>query len=612
MAKKNRSTVRLSLPPVIEPRPAQVDQGTVLEVKLGQIHIDDRNDRLVHNDAAIAELAESMAKRGLLEPIVVGVVGDEHGARGAEKYTLVAGHRRFAAAKLLKWDEIRAVVRVYQDDDTLQLDRATENVHRLELNPVEEAYAVGGMIDAAMDQAAQAAADEALSSGSLKIEDASDVRHQAQVRKRAIEIVAGKLGKSVTWVNDRAYLSRLSGKARQLVLDGRLPLTYAREICKVADPDRRDELARDWAAGPELGALPGDFDDLKFEVGRVLYSLAQVPWNKSVPFAGAPACDACPHNSVNQPRLFDHVAPQDVGDQRRYQGQFKRSTNFKEPAAGVCTHEACFKEKSATTNRQLAAKSRTIARRIKELPKADRPAITAKHLQEAAPSLKVDVPRFLDPNKLVASVKDEMTKKPDNKSSSGGPAQVKAKEKSAAEIAKEKAEDELFDALEKRQEKLEDEILKVISKDPMAKVALAVVHQSTLWRQICCSKWQRRYDGKSAATAANKPGVQQLINLLANPSPAHLKAAGESLKAEHLSDYSFIYAATDVVDRLAKAMGLTVPPRPTLEQFLPKDVDDKKGKGNAKVKRHVDEADLDAVDDAGDNQPVNKKARKKG
>ncbi len=600
MAKKKSGTVVVSLPPVkrspTEARPALVDQGTVLEVKISEIDTDDRNDRIVHDESAIAELADSMEKRGLLEPVVVGVMGDAFGASGPEKYMLVAGHRRLAAAKLLRWETIRAVVRTYEADEHLQLDRAVENVHRLELNPVEEAYAVAGMIEAVMGRAEQAVADAALAAGGLAIEDASDIRHQAQVRKRAIEIVARKLGKSITWVNDRAYLSRLSGKARQLVLDGRLPLTYAREICKVADPDRRDELARDFAAGGEFGSLPGDFDDLKFEVGRVLYSLAQVPWDKSVPFAGAAACDACPHNSLNQPRLFEHVAPQDPGNQRGYQGMHKRTTSFKEPAAGVCTHESCFKEKTAITSRQLAAKGKSIARRINELPKKERPEVTARKLQEIGPELKVEIPRFLDPNKLVTRVKEEMTRRPANKTSSGEPAKVKTSQKSEAEVFRELAENELYEALQKRQAKIESQVLKEISKDPLAKAALAVVQSSTLWRDLEGDRWTHRHGAKKALSAASKPGVQQLINLLANPTLEGLKHAGEFLKAESLMQFEEVHAGSDVVDRLAKAMGLTVPPRPKLEDFLP----DTKG---------VTEADLDKVDAAKPGRRA-KKARK--
>lgn len=565
MAKKTKTTTSSDAPKIsITPGPARVDQGEIWDdLEIGNITTDSRNDRLA-KDETIDELAISMRERGLLEPVVVGrLPGKQDGP-----FTLVAGHRRLEAAKRLGWQTIRAVVRDYSSDQDLQLDRAVENVHRLELNPLEEAFAVAGMIESTMDAAAQAQADDALDTGGLKSEEEIPVRQLAQTRKRAIEIVAGKLGKSVTWVTDRAFLSRLSGKARQLVLDGRLPLTHAREICKCADPDRRDALAQEFAAGTEIGSTPGSYDELRGRVGETLMSLAQVPWRLDVAFAGAPSCDACPANSANQPKLFEHHAPCDRG----YHGP---GTPFKEPVAGVCLNSKCFQEKAAVTNRQLAAKGKSLARRINDLPKADRPEVTAKKIAEAAPTLKVDVPKFLDPNKLVTRVKEEMTRRPTNKTSSGEPAKVKTKERSAADVAKEKAEDDLYEALQTRQAKLEKKIVDQLAKDPLARAALAIAQQSKLWHDLDGYLWSHRRDLKKAGDAASKPGMQQLINMLANPTLEGMRLAGAYVKCEHLLEYGYIHAQTYVVDRLAKAMGLDVPPRPTLEQFMPQPEGDK-------------------------------------
>lgn len=559
-------------------KPGAYDAGTVQDVKVCDIVVDNRNDRLLEPGEAERELAESMASRGLLEPIVVGVNG-AFGAKGTIIH-LVAGHRRLAAAKLLKWEWIRATVRTYTSDDELQLDRATENIHRLELNPVEEAYAVGGMIEAALPAARQAMADAALGSKALASDDIDDVRYAAQARRKAIELVAGKLGKSVTWVTDRAYLSRLDGPARQLVLDGRLPMQYAREICKVADPKRRSELAEEYAAGKGHGDRPGDFDELKFEVGRVLYSLAQVPWNKDVPFAGAPACTSCPHNSANQPALFAHVPPQDVGN-RGYFGKWKNSRSFKEPEAGVCTREECFKEKSATTNRQFGAMTRSLARRVKALPAKERPEVTAKKIAELGATLKVEVPRYLDATKLATAVKSEMAARPKAGKSKSSPAAIyQSPKKSEAQLAKERAQDEHEEVLRKRQGKLEKAILEVISKDPLRRAALAMVQDSSLWRDLGKS-WD-----KSSTKAAAKPGLHQLINLLANPTIEGFRSAGEFVRAEYLNTYDEIDVNTDVVDRIAKALGIVVPPRPVLEEPkpAPKAEPEPEGKKSKKAK----------------------------
>ena len=542
----------------VERGPAKTDEGDVQMLEIASIHTDLRNDRLINEDESLRELAGSMRERGLLEPVVVGKL---EMSDGGTILRLVAGHRRLAAARLLGWTTIRAVVRAYITDDDLQLDRAIENVHRLELNPIEEAYAVGGMIDAAMGPARQAIADEALKRGTLAADDPSDVRLEAAVRKRAIEIVAGRLGKSVTWVSDRSLLSRLAGKARDLVLESRLPMAHAREICKVADPARRNELAAKYAAADKPGARPGDFGELRSEVAGCIMSLAQVPWKLDVPFAGAPACEACPKNSANIPRLFEHHQPCQPG----YHGP---GAVYKEPAAGVCTDRTCFGEKSAATNRLIASRGKTIARRIRELPKAERPAaVTAKSVADLGAKLKVDVPRYVEPSRLAARASEEMSRRPEPKRSAAdkGPGVLK---KSAAEVAREKAETLLWEALESRANKIEKAILARVAPDPMRKAALAILQKSTLWCDLSASIWNDR-ERNFAKETSQRPGLQQLINLLANPTIEGIRHAGDFLKAEALSSkYVNISPETDVIDRLAKAFDVPVPPRPTLEQFM--------------------------------------------
>ncbi|MCK6475305.1 MAG: ParB/RepB/Spo0J family partition protein [Phycisphaerales bacterium] len=559
---KTQPHAQPAAPAPVATGPAKADEGDVQLLTIADIMTDCRNDRLdrlVDQDDLLRELAGSMRERGLLEPVVVGKL---EMSDGGTILRLVAGHRRLAAARLLGWTTIRAVVRTYITDDDLQLDRATENVHRLNLNPIEEAYAVGGMIDAAMGPARQAIADEALKRGTLAADDPSDVRLEAAVRKRAIEIVAGRLGKSVTWVSDRSLLSRLAGKARDLVLEGRLPMAHAREICKVADPARRNELAAKYAAADKPGARPGDFGELRSEVAGCIMSLHQVPWKLDVPFAGAPACERCPKNSANIPRLFEHHQPCQPG----YHGP---GAVYKEPAAGVCTDRACFGEKSAATNRLIASRGKTLARRVRELPKAERPAaVTAKSVAELGAKLKVDVPRHVEPSRLAARATEEMSRRPEPKRSvaDNRPA---VSQKSAAEEARKQAFSKLWNALAARSEKIEKAVLAKIAADPMRRAALAIAQSSTLWQDLSVNRWSGR-DRAQAQKAAEKPGLQQLINMLVSPTPEGFRQAGEFLKVERLSgDYQDISPETDVIDRIAKAFDVPVPPRPTLEQFTP-------------------------------------------
>lgn len=580
--------------PTIQPR-LRANEGIVEEIPLLKIAVGNRNDRLLEPGDAERELAESMASRGLLEPIVVGIVGDQGGAGGAQEYQLVAGHRRLAAAKLLKWEMIRATVRIYADDDELQLDRATENIHRLDLNPVEEAYAVGGMIEAALPAVRREMVDAALGSKALASDDIGDVRYVAQARRRAIEMVANKLGKSVTWVTDRSFLSLLPEDARDLVLEGRLPMNHAREICKVADPRRRTELAKRFAAGKKHGDRPGDFSDLRSEVADNLMSLAQVPWKLDTPFAGAPACQSCPKNSANQPRLFEHIPPSSHGTHYGHE-------SFKEPAAGVCTDKVCFSEKKTQANRQLAAKAGTMARRLKEVPKSERPEVTAKVIDGLGRELKVDVPRFLDPSQVASRVKEEMARGPERASKpKSGP--VQPAKRTAEDEAKLKARGDFWDALYKRQTAIEKRIVTECARDPLKRAALAVVTESPLWSELSAT-WSGASNSqrKRAKNASEKAGMQQLINLVANPSLEGFRMAGEFIRCDGIG-YRDIEPTTDIIDRLAKALGIDVPPRPVLEEPKPAakaepEPKGKKTRSGKKASRGVTTQDLDDLEES--------------
>jgi ParB family chromosome partitioning protein len=88
---------------------------------------------------ALAELADSMRSSGLLQPIVVRPVGEG-------EYELIAGERRWRAARTLGWQEIGAVVREV-DDQTLLTFALVENLQRDALSPIEEALGYQRLID---------------------------------------------------------------------------------------------------------------------------------------------------------------------------------------------------------------------------------------------------------------------------------------------------------------------------------------------------------------------------------------------------------------------------------------------------------------------------------
>ena len=84
------------------------------------------------SEDSIKELAETLDKDGLLQPIVVREDGDQ--------YEIIAGERRYRAAKSLGWETIPAIVKNMDDDQAASL-ALIENLQREDLNPIDEAKA---------------------------------------------------------------------------------------------------------------------------------------------------------------------------------------------------------------------------------------------------------------------------------------------------------------------------------------------------------------------------------------------------------------------------------------------------------------------------------------
>ena len=121
-----------------------VPGATFAELPVKIIVPNPRQPRQVFDEDDITELAASIKEVGLLQPIVVRRVDDEEGR--AESYELVMGERRLRAAKEAGLETIPAVVRYTEDQDLLR-DALLENLHRVQLNPLEEAAAYQQLLE---------------------------------------------------------------------------------------------------------------------------------------------------------------------------------------------------------------------------------------------------------------------------------------------------------------------------------------------------------------------------------------------------------------------------------------------------------------------------------
>ncbi len=194
---------------------APVEGAYFVELPPEQIRPNRAQPRTVFDEDAMAELVHSVREIGLLQPIVVR-------RSGPEEYELVMGERRWRAGQAAGLERIPAIVRETDDTDMLR-DALLENLHRAQLNPLEEASAYAQLL-----------------------EDFG-ITH---------EELAQRIGRSRPQISNTLRLLRLSPAVQRRVAAGVLSAGHARALLSVDDADLQDRLAsRIVAEGISVRAL---------------------------------------------------------------------------------------------------------------------------------------------------------------------------------------------------------------------------------------------------------------------------------------------------------------------------------------------------------------------
>jgi ParB family chromosome partitioning protein len=183
-------------------RPAQVAGAYFAELPVSSIAPNARQPRQVFEEEAMAELVHSINEVGLLQPVVVRPTGDS-------SYELIMGERRWRAVQDAGLDTIPAIVRQTGDDDMLR-DALLENLHRAELNPLEEAAAYRQLLD-----------DFGCTHDEL----------------------AGRIGRSRPQISNTLRLLNLSPAVQRRVAAGVLSAGHARALLGVTDGAAQDRVA---------------------------------------------------------------------------------------------------------------------------------------------------------------------------------------------------------------------------------------------------------------------------------------------------------------------------------------------------------------------------------
>ena len=172
------------------------------EIDPSAIDPNPRQPRQVFDEEALAELVHSIREFGLMQPIVVRELG-----RGA--YELVMGERRWRAAQALGRDVIPAIVRETRDDAMLR-DALLENIHRANLNPLEEAAAYQQLLEE------------------------FGATH---------EELARRIGRSRPQISNTIRLLNLPAPVQRRVAAGVLSAGHARALLGLDSGERQEELA---------------------------------------------------------------------------------------------------------------------------------------------------------------------------------------------------------------------------------------------------------------------------------------------------------------------------------------------------------------------------------
>ena len=179
----------------------------IQDLELDKIVPNRYQPRREFSEDSIKELAETLDKDGLLQPIVVREDGDQ--------YEIIAGERRYRAAKSLGWETIPAIVKNMDDDQAASL-ALIENLQREDLNPIDEAKAYTNL---------------------MKLNNLTQTA------------LAKDMGKSQSYVANKLRLLKLGDEVQQALIEGKITARHGRALIGLSEDDQKRVLAEIEAKG---------------------------------------------------------------------------------------------------------------------------------------------------------------------------------------------------------------------------------------------------------------------------------------------------------------------------------------------------------------------------
>ena len=278
------------------------------------------NTRFFYPPGSLESLAESLKKVGMQQPVVCRPHPTKEG-----KFDLRAGERRWRAAKMAGFKEIPASVADLNDQEAMEIT-ATENLHRENLHPLEEAEAIEKLVTTGHTYAT----------------------------------IGVKLGKPEKWVARRAQIAKLSKNWKKAIRDPKqafvlFPAMHLEKVARLPHEtqDRLlDEIANDYSFKngeiPTMRELDRDINN-----GMSVLRLAIFKQDDATLLPKAGACTNCTKRSGCHPLLFDEFEQEGVG------GKTKKDKDER------CLDVACFEAKTVAA---LIAKAAAVKEETGKCP----------------------------------------------------------------------------------------------------------------------------------------------------------------------------------------------------------------------------------------------------
>ena len=188
--------------PVEKKEAGQEDNTQGIYVKITKVEPNREQPRKNFDEDALQELADSIKQYGIVEPLIV--------QDRKTYYEIIAGERRWRAAKLAGLKEVPVIIRNYTEQEIVEIS-LIENIQREDLNPIEEAQAYRRL----------------LTEFNLKQDE-----------------VAERVSKSRTAVTNSMRLLKLCDEVQQMIIDDMITTGHARALISIEDPEQQYTIAQ--------------------------------------------------------------------------------------------------------------------------------------------------------------------------------------------------------------------------------------------------------------------------------------------------------------------------------------------------------------------------------